>query len=137
MSLFKRMALSSPSSTGQKTAANSTSVVLASDANVGKLYSFSLTLSGTVNTVQQVNIPTGSLGFRLYSAASDILYNVNAAPAAPISAKTAGSAITVSSSEAGNVAIAGVTETRLLDTTATVLHLASSTASAVVRVGFF
>lgn len=127
------------STTGNQVVEISGSVIatstLSADARAGQLYAKTVTL-GTANTVQQFTIPSGSMGFRLYST-SDILFNINAAPTAPIATDVAGGAISMTASSVGNIARAGAVETRLIASTASALYVASSTASAVVTVEFF
>lgn len=114
-----------------------TAAILAADARAGYMYAVNITLSATPNTIQQINIPTGSKGFRIYCATADVQYNIDADPVSPIATASAGGALTLNSSHVGNSALAGIVETRLIESTAAKLHIASATASAVVRVGFF
>lgn len=113
-------------------------VELLPDARQGAMKAVSITLSATPNTVSSVPVPTGAMGFRLFPTTADVVFAVDENPAALAAyTETGANNLALGGLSTGNAATANALEVRLLAAGAATVRLASATASAVVRVGFF
>ena len=111
-------------------------VGLGADARTGALFSLSVTLSGTPNTVTTITLPDNARGFRLYPTSNDVRFAVGENPATLATATA--TTIAAAAFGVGGIAKGDQFETRLLEAgTSRTLRLSSATASTVVTAETF